>query len=108
MGGDDEGEGPGLSYFINAEKALVGLLHNGAGTDNELGRPAEDVRFFRRNQPQDNGGEVGLERSGKNLLRAFCSNKLDVFQLGKEIGNLVQGKEVVGRHGRGELYWRIF
>ena len=90
MGGDNEGERAGLSHFVNAEKTLVGLFHDGAGTDDEFGRPAEDVRFLRRNQPQDNGGKVGFERSGKDILLAFCSNKLDILQLGKEIENLVK------------------
>lgn len=37
MGGDNEGEGAGLSHFVNAERTLVGLLHDGAGTDDDSG-----------------------------------------------------------------------
>ena len=98
--GDDESKRPRLSYFINAQEPLVGLFHDGEGADDEFRIPAEDAGFFRGNHPQHDGSKVGFQGSCENLLGAFGSDKLDIFQLGKERGNLVHGKGIVGRHGK--------
>lgn len=99
--GNDEGERSCLSHFVNAQKALVRLFHNGEGADDEFRIPAEDSGFLRGDHPQHDGSEIGFQGGGENLLGAFGPDKLDVFQLGEEGGNLVHGKGIVGRHGKG-------
>lgn len=46
------------------------------------------------------GAKLDFRVAVKNLLGAFGSDKLNIFQLGKERGNLVHGKGIVGRHGK--------
>ena len=101
MLGNDEGERPCLPHFINAQKALVRLFHDGEGADEEFRIPAEDAGFFRGDHPQHDGRKVGFQGGCKNLLGAFGPGEPDVFQLGEEGGNLVHGKGIVVGHGGG-------